>query len=97
MFGMQSRIAPAATSAQAGAFAHREQFQKAPPDENGPGALFEPDYDGTEAKDEWSESGKYVDPAVVGLAAIIPFVGGIWWWKRSRARRNREEEVQGVA
>ncbi len=95
MFGMQSRIAPGITSKMAG-MTHQREMDNAPEAEDTTGALHEPSWEGTEAKDEWTESGKYVDPAVIALGAMVPLLGGLWMWRRNRVRRI-DEDIRGVA
>jgi short-subunit dehydrogenase len=89
--GAQSRVARKFSDRQAGWLQQRKQIKEAPEGVNKSGALFEPDEEGIEAKDEWTESGRIVDPTAIALGAIIPVAAGIWYWKR-RSVQNRERE-----
>jgi hypothetical protein len=56
--------------------------------------LFEPMEEGTEAKDEWRESGRFVDPAAIAIGAVIPIAAAsLWFWKR-RSGKDREQELE---
>jgi short-subunit dehydrogenase len=98
VMGAQSRVARSLTDRQAGWMQQKEQIENAPEGENSSGSLFEPMEEGAEAKDEWKESGRIVDPVAIGLGAMIPIAAGLWFWKQRSARnRDRELEVSGIA
>jgi short-subunit dehydrogenase len=98
LMGAQSRVARKLSDRQAGWIQQKEQIEDAPEGANSSGALFEPMEEGTEAKDEWTESGRIVDPAAMALGAVIPIAAGLWFWKkRSERNRERELEVSGVS
>lgn len=98
LMGAQSRVARGLSDRQAGWIQQKQQIEDAPEGENSSGALFEPMDEGIEAKDEWTESGRIVDPAAIAVGAIIPLAAGLWFWRqRSVRNRDRELEVSGVA
>ena len=98
LMGGQSRIARSLSDRQAGWMQQKQQMEDAPPAQNDSGALFEPEEEGIEAKDEWPESGRFADPAAIALGAIIPVAAGLWYWKRrSNQNRDRELEIESVS
>jgi len=98
LMGAQSRVARSLSDKQAGWMQQRKQIEDAPEAEDKSGSLFEPEEEGIEAKDDWPESGRIVDPAAIALGAVIPIAAGLWFWKkRSRVNREREPQIQGVS
>ena len=98
LLGAQSRVARKFADRQAGRLHQKHQIEEAQEGEDSSGSLFEPMEEGIEAKDEWTESGRIVDPVAIALGAIIPAVAGIWFWKqRSIRNREREYEMSDVA
>src|SRR3569832_154812 len=67
LMGAQSRVARSLSDRQAGWMQQKKQIEDAPEGANSSGALFEPMEEGTEAKGEWTESGRVVDPLAIGL------------------------------
>ena len=98
LIGAESRFARKLADRQAARMHQKHQIEEAPAGVDGSGALFEPMEEGVEAKDEWTESGRFVDPAAIALGAIIPVAAGLWFWKRrSNQNRERENEISSVS
>jgi short-subunit dehydrogenase len=94
LIGAESRVARKFAERMAGRMHQKHQIEEAPEGADRSGALFEPMEEGTEAKDEWRESGRFVDPAAIAIGAVIPIAAAsLWFWKR-RSGRDREQELE---
>lgn len=76
---------------------HSTQMKKAAPEGDRSGILFKPSKEGVDVRDEWSESGKYVDAVGTAIGTAIPVAIGFWLWRRFSEPETEREEIMPAA